>query len=172
MAYLARRLKKLTYWPSDQDQYSNNELISADAITRDLTTSGDEISWWKIDNLEDAEDVGLSFVSKLDEGTGIIYIVMIPFDDISSKLNIKNTPEHGETAVIGMEQNHYDIYNLNYKTLGVLGDLVARQTSNESHRYIASFKVKKLIEKLGQFIDEGKVNVSKLGKYAVSKLKG
>lgn len=170
MAFLARRIKKISYWPCDKDSY-NMSMISADAITKDLTTSENELSWWRIDSVNEAEQVGLSFISTLKEGlSGSLHIVMIPFEEVSNKLNLKNTPEHGDTAIIGIEKTHYDICDLNYEKLGVLGDIVAKSTSHESHMFVATFKIKKLFEKLGQYKQSGKLNVADLGKYAATQL--
>lgn len=171
MSFLARRIKKVAYWPCDKNSYSDMSAISADAVTNDLTTKNNEISWWRIESVDEAEQVGLSFISKLDKGqSGVINIVMIPFDEVSNKLSLKHTPEHGDTAIKDMETTHYDICNLNYEKLGVLGDIVAKSTSHESHMFIATFKIKQLFEKLEQYKLAGKLNVAELGEYAASKL--
>ena len=52
----------------------------------------------------------------------------------------------------------------------MLGDIVAKSTSHESHMFIATFKIKKLFEKLIQYKSLGKLNIAELGEYAASKL--
>ena len=163
MAYLVRKIN-VNRWPDGANISLDGFEVQADAITNDLRTDNNEISWWRVDDLSQIEMVGVSFVSTLKEkANGVFRFVAIPFDEVNEKLSIKNTPEHGITAIKAMKNEHYDIFGLNYKSLGVLADIVANSTADKSMRFIKTLKVKDAISKLKQLKQQNELDVACLG---------
>ena len=164
MAYLVRKIN-VSNWPDGENTpFSSVDDVQADAITNDLKTDKNEISWWKIEDLSEMELAGASFVSTLQKKqSGVLRFVAIPFEETEASLQIVNTPEHGRTAVKSMKSSHYDIQSLNYGNLAKLIELVARSTSDKECRFIKTLLVKDAIKKLKELKIQDALDMNLLG---------
>lgn len=152
MSYLVRKIS-IGNWNVDNPNF---EDVSADAITKDLKTEGNINSWWKIDNLDDLEMMALSIASCF-ELKGNVGVVAIPFETIDEKLDIQQSA--GKTAIIEYQSAHYDITNLNYRTLGILASLILKQLNNTRNYHLLTFK--KIIEKIKKIIQDGNLTINR-----------
>ena len=169
MAYLVRKIV-IKRWPDGKNTFFQDiNSLQADAVS-DLVTKNNTLSWWKIDDLTQIEEVGLSVISKLNDGTERIYLIALPYETLNSKFKLAKTPDNGETAIPKMKENHYDICELNYESLGILSSLIAQETSAPNSCLIRKMKVKPTISKFKELIEAGKVDYDMLGKYLKEKL--
>lgn len=170
MPYLVKKIN-LAFWADGVNvPYSGTDSISADAITCDVKTGNNELSVWKIDDLNEIDLVSISMVSIMDYKSSKINLVALPYDEINEKLILGNTPRHGKTAIIDFENRHYDIQSLNYKSIGVLGHIMAKTISEVNKVHVRTYDVKKLLVGLKRMCDDHKINVNKLGEYVKEEL--
>lgn len=170
MAYLVKKIN-VANWPDGENTFFNSiNNLSADAITNDIRTDSNELSLWQIEVLSDIAKVGISFVSSLDNKQNKIYLIALPFDEISGKFELKNTPKHGKTAIIGFNKHHYDLCNLTFEKLGDLAEVIASKTSDGSHKYVQSILVKDAINSIREMLTKGMIDRNKLGKYVKEQL--
>lgn len=162
MAYLVRKIS-IARWPDKE--FSKVDPITADAITEDLKTTSNEMSWWKVDSNEDAIDIGVSYFSSLSKKQANIRLVLVPFEKIDKYFMIKNTPEHAITAIPKMKIKHYDVCDLNYKKLGLLAKFVALSTSCKEQNHIVTVNKKYAIEKIKELNQNGEVDNENLGDF-------
>lgn len=169
MVYLVRKLV-LSRWPDGENLIYDNNInhLSADCITKELNTSSNQLSWWKAENDLDLNGIAVSYCSKIVTGTDKFWFIKLPFEELTEKFIIKNTPENGYTAIPKMKEKHYDMCNLNYESLGQIGDIIANATSSVKNIY--KVKVKQALKDLKDLLDAGEVDVNLLGKYSKEKL--
>ena len=166
MAYLVRTIVS-NFWDEQKGEIPLDE-IPANAIG-DLKTKGNKLSLWRVDNLRELDRLGASIYSGYDSGTGKIMLVLLSFDEISQSFNLEHSPEDGKTAIIGLEEYHYNISNLNYKKLGELA-LLIRQAICKDISLTYKVKNTKAIEIIKGLKEKGEVALELLGNYARSKL--
>lgn len=115
----------------------NAGSVPADAITADLRTHGNALSFWRCERPGDAEDlmrVALTLVAA-PSSTSIeaIDLVWISESEITGK-NLRVENSTGITALRGMAGEHRDLLGLTYGTLGQLGSLVAGSLQQGRHK--------------------------------------
>ncbi len=163
MAYLVRTIVS-SFWDEDKDEIPLDE-IPANAIG-DLKTKGNKLSLWRVDDLRELDTFGASIYSGYESGISKIMFVLLPFDEIEQSFNLEHSPEEGKTAIIGLEEYHYNISNLNYKKLGKLALLIRQALLNKKISYTYKVKNKKAIEIIKDLKEKGKVAIELLGNYA------
>lgn len=165
MAYLVRKIS-ITRWPDGVNNvFKSVDEISADAITKDLSTENNELSWWKIDDLSEMKMIGYSIISKFSRRQANVKLVAISYEDAAKVLSIKHTPENGDTAIPKIKEKHYDVYGINYNKLGLLGQMIAQATSLKESKFVLNVSLKNAIEELIQMKKNGEVDSSLLGEY-------
>lgn len=170
MAFLVRKIV-ISRWPDGLNSFfTTKENLSADSITKELNTSKNMLSWWRIEKIEKIIDIGLSFVSKLDLGQRDMRLLALPFETIDAKFDLQNTPENGDTAIPSLKQYHYDICNLTFGSLGDLATLIAQETIKQDNGFIVKIKVKDAIESIKLLLEEGKADSDLLGEYIKKEL--
>ncbi|MCY4398361.1 MAG: hypothetical protein OXE96_03320 [Gemmatimonadetes bacterium] len=107
-----------------KDDLASDE-IPADAITADLRTANNTLSFWQCGQATESEvsdavlalAAGRDRIQKLD-------IVWILTDELESDgQSIRLT--RGKTPVVGLSERHVDVCHLDYRRLGRIGDRVA-----------------------------------------------
>lgn len=165
MAYLVRKIR-LALWPDGINKnFINVDALQADTIISEFKTVGNELSWWKIEDLAEIEELSASIVSKFDNKLTNIDLIALPFEDIEKEFQLQNTPNHANTAVKKFREHHFDMCGLTYGTLGNLASIIARNTSLINNESIIRVKVKKAISVIKDLIEKGEVDKERLGLY-------
>ena len=145
MAFLVRKIAR-GKWPNEAE-YPNAciEKLPAKTITVDLQSRDDCLSTWKIDNLDKLEDAILILATAADR-LGTIYVAIIDWNDLEEK-GLEAIQTEGNTEIEHLKETHYDIINLNYKSLGKFADLIIDALKNDMGKRYTDGMLKKLIKK-------------------------
>lgn len=167
MCFLVRKIT-MSRWP--QNNYRGLSDISADTLTNVLNTKNNELSFWKADNEEEIKEIGASFFSRLNGKQSYISLVVIPYEELSNISSLKNSPNHGDTAIPKLKIKHYDLYNLTGESLCGTANAIAKRTSNLDLNQIIDFDKDEAITLLKQMIKAGEVDQSLLGNFMKDEL--
>ena len=126
MPFLVRKITKSKWLQYD---LSFREP-SADAITNCLKTSCNTISTWEILSHEDLDYAVLAIVSSFErlETIDVVHIEKSRFESNGLELNYTE----GDTIYTDFKNNHIDVINLSYNTLGPLSQLIIDELINEN----------------------------------------
>lgn len=141
MSILARKTT-LSKWQRAYDICKNNiDHLPADVITSDLRTFGNTLSTWKVDCDENHKMLLDDVIIALLTGPKVERIETIDLifidTDRYNQFEYQNTD--GCTLVESLKEKHYDVCNLNFKSLGefcvVYLDAI-KECSKENIRFI------------------------------------
>ncbi|MBQ7560978.1 MAG: hypothetical protein IJS99_03955 [Synergistaceae bacterium] len=121
------------------------EQLRADAIS-DLRTSGDTLSVWKIDNINDMDTavLALSASSKTEKIENISVVWMDEEDLKNKKINL-DCSQKGDTVVIDLQDKHVNLVRLNYSFLGIVASLIMQKLKQDNFRRFTKSQVEKLL---------------------------
>ena len=142
MSLLVRKIAR-GKWPDEC--ICSLPQLRADAIS-DLRTSGDTLSVWKIDNINDIDVavLALSASSKTEEIENI-NVVWMDEDDLKSKgINLDNS-QKGDTIVIDLQDKHVNLVKLNYMFLGTIASLIMQELKQNNSKRFPKAYVKNLL---------------------------
>jgi len=143
----------------------SHEDISADAITIDLQTKNNALSFWEIEDADSLEDVVLALMSTA-HNLASIDVLAIPSESIKELgLDIKPTP--GSTFAEGMVESHRNIGILNLKKLGGIADLFISEYKLDKVKRFTRKQVKRILK---DAISDGRLNKDALDSGLSSKL--
>jgi hypothetical protein len=163
MAVLVRKITR-SKW--QKDAFVRREEVCADAITSCLRTSGNTLSFWYDANDQDPNDAILAILASL-ERIDSIDCIFIPVDKIlDSGLQLEET--RGSTAATTLQATHRDIKNLNYKTLGVVSDLIKKEVISDKVKRISK---QSFIDRIEAAINNKVIDTSLLKESMLSELK-
>ena len=121
------------------------EQLRADAIS-DLRTSGDTLSVWKIDNVDDMDTavLALSASSKTEEIENIS-VVWMDEEDLKNKgINLDDS-QKGDTIVIDLRDRHVNLVKLNYSFLGSIALLIMQKLKQDNFKRFPKTYVRNLL---------------------------
>lgn len=114
-----KKLKEL-----EESKEVTKDDTHADVITTELRTQKNTISLWKIENLNELDEIILSLAlnrEKLDR-LDIMIIEQEKLENYIDKSDIHHDPKTAYTAINKLEEKHYDIVNMNYDSIGKLSE--------------------------------------------------
>lgn len=167
MSFLVRKIT-MSRWP--QDNYGGLSDISADTLTNVLNTKNNELSFWKAENEEEIKEIGASFFSRLNGKQSSISLVVIPYEELVNISSLKNSPEHGDTAIPKLKIKHYDLFNLTGESLCATANAIAKRTSNLHLNQIIDFDKDEAITLLQKMLRDDEVDKSLLGNFMKDEL--
>lgn len=120
------------------------EKIQADAITVDLRTRKNTLSFWKspVADENSINDVALAMAAtaiKLDP----IDLVWFPYKNLREELEWKDTP--GKTPFEEMVTQHIDACQLDYKALGEIAHCIAAAIKKQQRKRLAPRAIANLL---------------------------
>ncbi len=119
MPFLVRKIE-ISKWR--QNDIVHDADVSADAITNSLRTTNNTLSTWRIEDSTAVEEAILAIAAQA-EHLETIDVVKIDIEKIEKeRLEIVSTP--GITPYKMFTNNHHDIVNLTYNSLGTVARLV------------------------------------------------
>ena len=142
---------------------SNSELsvgeISADAVTSDLRTQRNSLSFWRCrtETNGDVEDAALAIAAARDQ-VDTIDIVWLDEDELrTDDQRLRNS--EGRTPVTELVGLHVDVYRLDYVRLGRIARRIVTAIEEKRYRRITRARVKKL---LAEAVVQGRVKLADL----------
>ena len=139
--FLARKIKR-SKW--EKEGFADGE-IPADAITADLRTGGNSLSFWKCGDgtAEKVREAALALAAgatRVDK----LEIVWISEDELH-EVGLAWRETEGRTPVRGLKNLHVDLQNLDYVRLGKVAGCVATAISDCRYHLISRVRVRKLL---------------------------
>lgn len=146
MPYLVRRISRAK-WDNDDYDFLSDDNAPADAITSCLRTFENELSTWKINDLEELDKAILCIITgRNQENINSLQIIYFEVNEIFNRgLTLENTL--GDTVISEYKNLHFDIRQLTYNGLGIIKDLVLDCLRNERCRTITKKSLKELLIK-------------------------
>jgi len=140
MALLVRKIDKSKWLQND---ILRGEDVSADAITICMKTTRNTLSTWRIDNEAQLDDAVLAIVSA-HQHLDTIDVVWMSQDQLREEgIDIKDVP--GVTPIVDLVDNHVDIVDLTYKSLGKVAYCIVKCFSKNSVKRYTRTNLKKLL---------------------------
>ena len=119
--------------------------ISADAVTIDLQTSKNTLSFWRCSSGENDElDEPALAIAAAKDHIEVIDLFWIPQKALSEE-NLTMQETTGKTPVKDLENRHVDVVSLDYKQLGKVARHAAAAIKNQRCRRITRKEVKNLL---------------------------
>ncbi len=154
--FLVRKISRAKWEPKEG---LSAEEISADAVTVDLRTRDNSLSFWKCksDSDKSVEDVALAIASKAQcvEKVDLVWVADGKLRDDGQIL--KDTD--GETYVEDLVKKHVDVCMLDYVRLGKVARLVAAAIKANQYRRLTKRRIAQL---LATAVEQGRINFDDL----------
>lgn len=168
--YYIRSINKLSRWPDAGDTFENAQCLQADAITAELRTGGNKLSWWKINDLENETlaQITASLISICDEKpNNIISIVAVPCDILEDSIKMEKSLSGARTAVTGLMEKHYDSINMSCEDIEKVAGIIAKAFIGcEGGAVIKEIDRDEALEHLVSEYEAGSLNLDILGNWA------
>lgn len=163
MPYLIRKINRAKW---SQIDYNTSEDISADVFGTCLKTSYNTLSVWRIESLNDIDDVALSIVTTFQHLDKIDLIIINEEDFNTSGLKIEESD--GITHYSKMIKSHRDIVSLRYSSLGDVKNLLLKSLRTPDK--VKKYTLKEVKELLKNAIDKGLIDIDCLNESIKNKL--
>jgi len=158
-------VRKIEYNKWMQRDILNGAEPSSDAITNCMKTTRNTLSVWYINDSTELEEAVLAMASQFDHlDTADFLIIEIP---LLQEKHLLLDKTRGMTPYSNFADNHRDIINLDYSSLGSMARIVVESIKRS---YRERFTRPKLINLLKQGIDDGKIKPEDLKESVRAKL--
>ena len=154
--YLARKVTRAK-WAANQGLATGE--IPADAVTIDLRTQGNSLSFWQCptDTASDVEEAALA-IAAAREHIDRLDVVLLDDEELQADGQALANTE-GRTPVTDLAPLHVDVSRLDYARLGRVAKRVAGAIEEKRHRRITRARVKKLI---AAAVEKGRIDLDDL----------
>ena len=140
--FLVRKITRAKWGPQ---KGLSSEEIPADAITADLRTKGNSLSFWecKSDSREDVEEAALAMVAAGNcvERLDLVWIA----DDKLNEDGQTRKYSDGRTPVGDLVKQHVDVYQLDYVRLGKIASRIVTAIKAGEHLRLTKASLTKLL---------------------------
>lgn len=162
MSLLVRKIDKSKWLQND---IVSGEDVSADAVTNCMKTSGNTLSTWCIDNEAQIDDAVLAIVSA-HQHLDTIDVVWMSQDQLGEEgIIMQDAP--GFTPVVDLVDNHVDIVDLTYKSLGKVAHCIVKCFSDNYVKRYTRGSLKKLLRTA---IESGRLKAERIAQSVADKL--
>ena len=154
--YLARKVTRAK-WAAKQGLATGE--IPADAVTIDLRTQGNSLSFWQCPTgtASDVEEAALA-IAAAREHIDRLDLVLLDAEELQADgQSLVNT--EGRTPVTDLAALHVDVSRLDYARLGRIADHVVVAIEKKRHRRITKARVRKLI---AAAVEKGRIDLDHL----------
>ena len=149
MPILVRKIN-MAKWMQN-DILSGND-VSADAITNCMRTNQNALSTWQVNNENEIKEAVLAIVAS-HQHLDTIDIVFLDHDYLKKiGINLRSTP--GDTPVKELINNHIDICELTYNSLGVIAKNIVQAIKDDKKKRVTKRELKTI---LSQAIESGRL---------------
>lgn len=163
MSLLVRKIE-LAKWK--QNKIAEGEPPSADAITCCIRTSQNSLSVWYISDMEQLDEAVLAIASGLQKPDTLNFLVLEStlLEEAGLRIgDLKSVRTPYET----FKENHRDIIELDYCSLGIMANIIIDHVKNEKYIRFGAQKIKNL---LNDGLNKGKIKMEALDKKMQEKL--
>ena len=162
--YLARKISRAKWGAGG---LLTPDEIPADAITSDLRTQGNALSFWQCGTGTE-EEIEEAALALLAAGNRIDRIDVVWLDDDKLREDGHNLiSTDGKTAVKELVHQHMDVSSVDYKCLGLVASRIIEAMGNDQYRRLSKREAMNL---LGVAIEKGRLDRSALPEKVVSDL--
>jgi leucyl aminopeptidase (aminopeptidase T) len=147
MSLLVREIVKAKWM---QHEILSVEDVSADAITNCMKTKENTLSAWQVAEEKTIEDAALAIVSSHQHLDTIDVVCLDPSSLESNGIKLQSIP--GNTPVKYLKDQHIDICDLTYRTLGTVAEQIVHVLKEGKDVRYTKGKIKKLLK---DAIDQG-----------------
>ena len=159
--FLARKIS-LAKWSKKQEQGELAEdEIPADAVTADLRTQDNKLSFWRCGD-EEGIEVNEAVLALAAAGTRVdkIDVVWLAADELRSDgQTLQDTK--GRTPVLELAELHVDVCRLDYMRLGKVAQRVVTALKKERYLRLRKARVRNL---LAEAVEQGRIDPKDLQK--------
>ncbi len=152
-------IRKITRAKWGLKQGLSSEEIPADAVTVDLRTKGNSLSFWKCksDSRENIEEVALAIVAA---GNSIerLDLICIANDKLQEDGQTWKDTD-GRTPVEDLVKQHVDVYRLDYVRLGKIASRISTEIKADGYTYLTKKALAKL---LATAVKQERIDLDKL----------
>ena len=154
--FLARKFTRAK-WEHKPDLFPGE--ISADAVTSDLRTKDDALSFWKCGGATkpEIEEAALALAAAGDRIDKIDLVWLTEEELREDGQTLKSTP--GRTSVSDLARQHVDVGRLDYVRLGKIAKQIASAIASGNRRRFRKQQVKSLIIAA---VEEGRIDTCDL----------
>jgi hypothetical protein len=156
MSVLARKIARAK-WERKPDLGGSE--IAADAVTADLKTTGNTLSFWRCESsaADDLKRAVLALAAAADRPDRLDVVYLEEQAVRQSGLALRNTT--GDTPVETLREHHVDVEKLDLTRLAKVAQMVA-----DAHRSSASHTMtkKQVVDLVVHAVEDGLVNVTDL----------
>lgn len=162
--FLARKITRAKW---DARQGIREGQIAADAVTADLRTQDNKLSFWQCGSgsAEEIEEAALALAAGRDQ-LDKIELVWISEDDLVAD-GLDLSASRGQTLVEDLAERHVDVQQLDYDRLGLVAVRVSSALGEDRHRRLAKQAVRRL---LVDAIQDGRLHQEELPQKLASEL--
>lgn len=149
-----RLARKVTIAKWRSTEWASSTMIPADAISIDLRTQENTLSFWKADPVRDrdGEEAVMALVGTLQR----LDKIDVVFVDAESLEDVDRVESPGATFFKHLTDQHVDLSNLDLARLSIAAKSIGDQVYGENSRRITRLEVKRIIM---QAVSEGKIDV-------------
>lgn len=154
--FLVRKITRAK-WESKKELSS--EEIPADAVTVDLRTKDNSLSFWEceLDSKENIEEIALAIVAAGHhiERLDLIWIADEKFKEDGQTRKYSE----GRTPLEDLAKQHVDVYRLDYVRLGKIASRITAAIKTDNHLRLTKKSLTKL---LVAAVKQGRINLDRL----------
>ena len=158
--YLARKIARAK-WSSESNSFNRVTAanIKADAVTGDLRTRGNTLSFWACPSGRDGdvEEAALAIAATWDRLDKLDLVWLAICDIQADGHTLQETP--GKTPVADLVNRHVDLCKLDYGQLGKVAQRVAMAIVASRYRRLTKKSVKNLLVKA---VEQGRISPDQL----------
>lgn len=140
--FLARSIRR-SKWPVNPEVTMDE--ISADAITGDLRTRDNSLSFWHCDSTDkdDIDDAVLAISAGRDsvQKVEVVWLKRVELESAGQDL----AQTDGSTPVADLVDSHIDVCSLDYQRLGGLASLVISAIASDQYQQVTRKQVQRIL---------------------------
>lgn len=152
-------VRKIEYQKWMQRNIREGESASADAITGCMRTTGNKLSLWSIDDEADLEEAVLAMAASFHRLDTIDVLSIDP--SLVEKKGLSLEASKGLTPYAAFRENHRDVVDLDYYSLGAMAEVVIESIQMERKKRFTRSQLKAIVSRA---VEVGKVTLSELNK--------
>ncbi|MBF8651329.1 hypothetical protein IRZ81_11000 [Pseudomonas putida] len=160
MAYLVRKISR-GKWQLNDDVGP----VNADAITLCLRTSGNTLSFWRVNREEDVLEGVLAIAASNDNLDKLDIVVLEEARLVGLNLRIDVTP--GKTACTDLISSHRDLAGLTVRDLATVSEEIAAEIRSDNVKRYGLKRLKEIVQKA---VDDKRIELENLSEGVRKKL--
>ena len=158
MGHVVRKISRAKWDPKEE---LGSDAISADAVTSDLRTNGNCLSFWECTDANseiELHEIVLALAGAF-ERLDKIDVAWID-QDVAAKKGITFEKSEGRTLVADLRKKHLDAIQLELNKITILAKLLAKAVRNDNN--FRRYTRKDVLKVLTEAIQKGRLSIDEL----------